>query len=63
MCGMRELDLPEDVGNGVVFWRPEVCRALKCQCLATKEVRREKRTVKNNKTMIELRRYRIFECV
>lgn len=60
-CGMRELNPLK--GNGVIFWKPNICQFYKCQCMATKEVRREKRTIANNKTMIEQRRYRIFECV
>lgn len=60
-CGMRELDPAK--GNGVIFWKPNVCQYYKCQCVATKEVRREKRTIADNRTAIEQRRYRIFECV
>ena len=60
-CGMRELNPLK--GDGVIFWKPNICQFYKCQCMATKEVRREKRTIADNKTMIEQRRYRIFECV
>lgn len=61
-CGLRELDLPSNK-SGVHFWNPQLCHSAHCQCVATKEIRREKRTVLNNKTEIEYRRFRLFECV
>lgn len=59
-CGLKELNPVK--GRGVVFWTPKTCGS-KCQCRATKEIRREKRTIVNNKTVIEYRRFRVFECV
>ncbi len=62
-CGLRELDLPDNE-SGVRYWNPETCRSAHCQCVATKEIRRkEKRSIANNKTTIEYRRYKLFECV
>ncbi len=60
-CGMRQLDAVK--GSGVIFWNPRVCQRLHCQCQAVKDVAREKRSIYNNKTTIEYKRFRIFECL
>ena len=62
-CGLRELDLPGNE-SGVEYWNPQICRSAHCQCMATKEIRKkEKRSIANNKTIIEYRRFKVFECV
>ena len=63
VCGLRELDLPEGDSNGVRFWTPGKCRRYHCQCLATRDVNRERRTISDNKTDIVYKRFRVFECV
>ena len=63
ICGLRELDLPEEEGDGVRFWLPRKCQKYHCQCLATRDVNREKRTISDNKTDIVYKRFRVFECV
>lgn len=62
-CGLRELDLPDNE-SGVEYWNPQICRSARCQCVATKEIRKKaKRSIANNKTIIEYRRFKLFECV
>ena len=63
VCGLRELDLPESAGSGVRFWTPSRCLRHSCQCIATREERRQKRTVSDNKVDVTYNRFRVFECV
>lgn len=63
VCGLRELDLPESAGSGVRFWTPSRCQQHNCQCIATREERRQKRTMTDNKVDTTYKRFRVFECV
>ena len=62
VCGLRQLDLPEGA-SGIKSWNPTLCRKFHCRCSATKEVHRMKRTLADNKTTLDIHRYRVFECV
>lgn len=61
-CGMKELGV-KGSSNGVVFWEPGRCSQYYCQCVVTQEIRREKRSIVDNKTTTDYQRFRIFECV
>lgn len=62
ICGYRQVDLPQGA-SGVLLWRPAECRPYHCRCTPTKEVRRMRRTIADNKTTLDYHRFRVFECV
>lgn len=62
ICGYRQVDVRQGV-SGVLLWRPAECQPYHCRCAPTKEVKRMRRTITDNKTTVEYHRYRVFECV